>query len=66
MKPLEDFEIHAPQIGDGRIESTYLIMIHVPCAQSLGEWDMLDLQTATQTAIDHQCLAAAKIDPRVG
>lgn len=55
MIPLSEFEIHAPQIGDGRIDSTYVTIIHRACGASLGEWDMIDLETAVALAVDHKC-----------
>lgn len=55
MIPLSEFEIHAPPVWDGRTESTYLIIIHKGCGASLGECDMLDLETAVDLAVDHKC-----------
>jgi hypothetical protein len=53
--PLADFEVNAFAITeDERIES-WLTLIHKPCGQELGEWDMIDLQTAIQLTIDHRC-----------
>jgi hypothetical protein len=55
MIDLADFEIHAPQIGDGRIESSYLVLIHKRCGDEIGEYDMIDLDTAVDAATEHEC-----------
>lgn len=55
MIPLSEFLIDAPQIADGRIESTHVTIFHSPCGASLGEWIMLDLESAVAKAVDHKC-----------
>jgi hypothetical protein len=55
MIPLSEFEIHAPaDFVDGNWES-WVTIIHKRCGASLGEWDMLDLESAVDLAVDHKC-----------
>lgn len=57
MRPLTEFEIHAPSAQVGDLWESWVTIIHARCGAALGQgqWDMLDLQDAIDEAVNHRC-----------
>lgn len=55
MRPLSEFEIHAPGALVGDLWESWVTIVHKTCGASLDEWDMLDLESAVAEAVNHVC-----------
>lgn len=55
MRPLSEFEIHAPGDLVGDFWESWVTIVHRTCGASLGEWDMLDMEAAVNQVVDHAC-----------